>query len=108
MMLLNVILFIVFFRVFFVFVFMFGVCIFDILQQIFEEIECQEVWVVNVEILCDDFGVLYIYGKMDVDVVFGLFYVQVEDDFLCVECNYIWVIGCLVEVFGEDVFWSDL
>lgn len=62
----------------------------------------------NIEILRDDFGVPHIYGKSDADAVFGLLYAQCEDDFNRVERNYIWAIGRLAEVEGEEALYSDL
>ena len=62
----------------------------------------------NVTIVRDDFGIPHIYGKTDADAVFGLLYAQAEDDFPRVERNYIWAIGRLAEVDGEDAIYSDL
>lgn len=62
----------------------------------------------RVKIIRDDFGVPHIYGKTDADAVFGLLYAQAEDDFNRVERNYIWAIGRLAEVDGEDALYSDL
>jgi acyl-homoserine lactone acylase PvdQ len=62
----------------------------------------------NVEIIRDDFGVPHIYGKSDADAVFGLLYAQCEDDFNRVEQNYIWAIGRLAEIQGEEAIYSDL
>lgn len=62
----------------------------------------------NTEIIRDDFGVPHIYGKTDADAVFGLLYAQCEDDFNRVERNYIWAIGRLAEVEGEEEIYSDL
>ncbi len=62
----------------------------------------------NVTIIRDDFGVPHIYGKTDAEAVFGLLYAQCEDDFPRVERNYIWAIGRLAEVEGEDALYSDL
>lgn len=62
----------------------------------------------NIEIIRDDFGVAHVYGKTDADAVFGLMYAQCEDDFKRVERNYIWAIGRLAEVEGEEQIWSDL
>lgn len=62
----------------------------------------------RVEIIRDDFGVPHIYGKSDADAVFGLLYAQCEDDFPRVEQNYIWAIGRLAEVEGEQAIYSDL
>jgi len=62
----------------------------------------------NVEIIRDDFGVPHIYGKSDADAIFGLLYAQCEDDFNRVEQNYIWAIGRLAEIQGEEAIYSDL
>ncbi len=62
----------------------------------------------NVTIIRDDFGVPHIYGKTDADAVFGMLYAQCEDDFNRVERNYIWAIGRLAEVEGEEALYSDL
>jgi acyl-homoserine-lactone acylase len=62
----------------------------------------------NVTIIRDDFGVPHIYGKTDADAVFGLLYAQCEDDFNRVEQNYLWAIGRLAEVEGEEMIYSDL
>lgn len=62
----------------------------------------------QVTIIRDDFGVPHIYGKTDADAVFGLMYAQAEDDFNRVERNYIWAIGKLAEVDGEEALYSDL
>ncbi|MEM7369009.1 MAG: acylase [Bacteroidota bacterium] len=62
----------------------------------------------NTTIIRDDFGVPHIYGKTDADAVFGLLYAQCEDDFARVERNYIWAIGRLAEVEGEEALYSDL
>ena len=40
--------------------------------------------------------------------MFGLLFAQAEDDFNRVERNYIWAIGRLAEVEGEDALFSDL
>ncbi|MFA5298408.1 MAG: acylase [Lutibacter sp.] len=62
----------------------------------------------NIEIIRDDFGVPHIYGKTDADAVFGLLYAQCEDDFNRIEQNYIWAIGRLAEIEGEEALYSDL
>ncbi|WP_276364137.1 acylase [Daejeonella sp. H1SJ63] len=62
----------------------------------------------DTEIIRDDFGVPHIYGKTDADAVFGLLYAQCEDDFNRVEQNYIWAIGRLAEIEGENAIYSDL
>lgn len=62
----------------------------------------------NITIIRDDFGVPHIYGKTDADAVFGLMYAQAEDDFNRIERNYIWAIGRLAEIEGEESLYSDL
>src|SRR5690606_9639200 len=62
----------------------------------------------RVIIMRDDFGVPHVYGKSDADAVFGLLYAQCEDDFNRVERNYMWAIGRLAEVEGEEMLYSDL
>ncbi|MGB3466571.1 MAG: penicillin acylase family protein, partial [Cyclobacteriaceae bacterium] len=62
----------------------------------------------NVTIMRDGYGVAHIYGKSDADAVFGLMYAQCEDDFKRVERNYVWAIGRLAEVEGEEALYSDL
>jgi acyl-homoserine lactone acylase PvdQ len=62
----------------------------------------------NVTILRDTWGVPHVYGKTDADVVFGLLYVQCEDDFPRVEDNYLTAIGRLAEVNGETDLYTDL
>lgn len=73
-----------------------------------EEIERWEQQASEIEIIRDDYGVPHIYGETDADAVFGLMYAQAEDDFNRVERNYIWAIGRLAEVEGEDELYSDL
>ena len=72
------------------------------------EIEQWEAQATQVEIIRDNFGIPHIYGKTDADAVFGLMYAQCEDDFYRVERNYIWAIGRLAEVMGEEALYSDL
>lgn len=72
------------------------------------EIQKWEQQAQNVTIIRDDFGVPHIYGKTDADAVFGMLYAQCEDDFNRVERNYIWAIGRLAEVEGEELLYSDL
>lgn len=73
-----------------------------------DEVSAWEKQAKRVEIIRDDFGVPHIYGKTDADAVFGLLYAQCEDDFNRVERNYIWAIGRLAEVEGEEALYSDL
>lgn len=72
------------------------------------EVKKWEAQAAHVEIVRDDFGVPHIYGQTDADAVFGLLYAQCEDDFNRVERNYIWAIGRLAEVEGEEELYSDL
>lgn len=76
--------------------------------KVSEEVQRWQDQAANVEIIRDDFGVPHIYGKTDADAVFGLLYAQCEDDFNRVEQNYIWAIGRLAEVEGEEALYSDL
>jgi acyl-homoserine lactone acylase PvdQ len=62
----------------------------------------------NITIIRDDFGVPHIYAKTDADAVFGLLYAQAEDDFNRIERNYVWAIGRLAEIEGEQAIFSDL
>lgn len=73
-----------------------------------DELSRWEAQAERVEILRDDFGVPHIYGKTDADAVFGLLYAQCEDDFRRVERNYVWAIGRLAELEGEEAIYSDL
>jgi acyl-homoserine-lactone acylase len=77
-------------------------------QPIDSDFARQQARAANVTILRDDYGVPHIYGKSDADAVFGLLYAQSEDDFARVERNYIWAIGRLAEVDGEEKIFSDL
>jgi acyl-homoserine-lactone acylase len=62
----------------------------------------------RVEIIRDDFGVPHVYGQRDADAVFGLLYAQCEDDYRRVERNYLWALGRLAELEGEQELYSDL
>jgi acyl-homoserine-lactone acylase len=62
----------------------------------------------KVTIIRDDFGVPHIYAKTDADAVFGLLYTQAEDDFKRIERNYVWAIGRLAEIEGQQAIFSDL
>jgi acyl-homoserine lactone acylase PvdQ len=72
------------------------------------EVKSWEEQAARVTIIRDDFGVPHVYGKTDADAVFGLLYAQCEDDFNRVERNYLWAIGRLAEVEGEEMLYSDL
>jgi acyl-homoserine-lactone acylase len=62
----------------------------------------------RVTIIRDNWGVPHIYGISDADAVFGLMYVECEEDFKRVERNYLEVLGRLAEVDGIKSLSSDL
>jgi acyl-homoserine-lactone acylase len=62
----------------------------------------------RVTVIRDNWGVPHVFGKTDADAVFGLLYVQCEDDFKRVEGNYLTAIGRLAEVNGEEDLYTDL
>ena len=62
----------------------------------------------SIKIARDSFGVPHIIAKTDPEVAYGLAWAQCEDDFYRVERNYIWAIGRLAEVMGEEALYSDL
>jgi acyl-homoserine-lactone acylase len=68
----------------------------------------QDAHAAQVSIIRDSFGVPHIYGESDADAVFGLLYAQSEDDFPRLERNYIWALGRLAEIEGEEALYSDL
>jgi acyl-homoserine-lactone acylase len=61
-----------------------------------------------VTIIRDDWGIAHVYGKTDADTVFGVMYVQAEDDFNRVETNYLNSMGRLSEAEGESAIYRDL
>lgn len=62
----------------------------------------------RVTIVRDDWGIAHVYGKTDADTVFGMIYVQSEDDFHRVETNYLNAMGRLAEAEGEGKIYQDL
>jgi len=62
----------------------------------------------RVTIMRDQWGIPHMFGKTDVEAVFGMLYAQAEDDFNRVELNYINALGRLAEVEGEKEIWRDL
>jgi acyl-homoserine lactone acylase PvdQ len=62
----------------------------------------------GITIIRDNWGIPHVYGKTDADAVFGLLYVQCEDDFKRVEMNYIEKLGRKAEVLGEKELYNDL
>src|ERR1700759_4064733 len=55
-----------------------------------------------VTIVRDNWGVPHIYGNTDADAVFGLMYVECEDNFKGIEQNYLYQIGRQTEASGES------
>ncbi|MER3471435.1 MAG: acylase [Chitinophagaceae bacterium] len=62
----------------------------------------------RVTVIQDDWGIPHIYGKSDADAVFGLMYVQCEQNFLRVEENHLELFGRLSEVYGKERLYEDL
>src|SRR5215831_1362716 len=62
----------------------------------------------NVTIIRDNWGIPHVYGKTDADAVFGVMYVQAEDDFNRVETNFLNGMGRLAEAEGEAGVYRDL
>jgi acyl-homoserine lactone acylase PvdQ len=62
----------------------------------------------RVTIIRDDWGIPHVYGRTDVDAVFGMLYAQAEDDFNRVETNYLNALGRLAEAEGESAVYQDL
>src|SRR6476660_5091001 len=62
----------------------------------------------RVNIIRDKWGVPHIYGKSDADAVFGLLYVQCEDNFNAVEENFLEMLGRMSEIRGESSVYDDL
>ncbi len=78
------------------------------IQPSHEELARWEKIAAGVTIVRDDWGIAHIYGKTDVEAVFGALYAQAEDDFNRVETNYINAMGRLSEAEGESRIWQDL
>ena len=66
-----------------------------------QEITHWEAQAKQVTIIEDNWGIPHIYGKKDADAVFGLLYVQCEQNFPRIERNYLEIMGRLSEVEGE-------
>ena len=73
-----------------------------------EEIARWEKQAKNIEIIRDNWDTPHIYGKTDADAVFGMLYVQCEDDFYRLEHNYIDALGRMSAAFGPDYLYHDL
>lgn len=61
-----------------------------------------------VTIIRDNWGVPHIYGKTDAEAVFGLMYVECEDNFKGVERNYLYQLGKQSEADGESSLYTDV
>jgi acyl-homoserine lactone acylase PvdQ len=55
----------------------------------------------GITITRDKWDIPHVSGKTDADAIFGMLYVQCEDDFQRVEDNYITNMGRMAEVEGE-------
>jgi len=62
----------------------------------------------HVTIITDHWGVPHIYGKKDADAVFGLMYLQCQQNFPLVERSYLEVFGRLAELEGEGQVFGDI
>ncbi|HEX8313708.1 MAG TPA: penicillin acylase family protein, partial [Flavisolibacter sp.] len=62
----------------------------------------------QVTVVEDNWGIPHIYGKKDADAVFGLLYVQCQQNFSRVERNYLEIMGRLSEIEGERMLYEDL
>jgi acyl-homoserine-lactone acylase len=76
-----------------------------LLFVIFAFISCQDIAFQehqDVSIARDEWGVPHIHGKTDLDVVYGLAWVQCEDDFVTLQEQLLAAKGMLGEVKGKD------
>ncbi|MDB5205774.1 MAG: penicillin amidase [Flavisolibacter sp.] len=73
-----------------------------------QEIARWETHAARVTVVEDNWGVPHIYGKTDADAVFGLLYVQCEQNFQRVELNNLEMMGRLSEVTGKKALYDDL
>ncbi|MEL6675794.1 MAG: penicillin acylase family protein [Bacteroidota bacterium] len=73
-----------------------------------EEIARWQAQADQVTILRDSWGIPHVYGKTDADAVFGMLYVQCEDDFARVERNYLDATGQMALAYGEEYLYHDL
>ncbi|MEM8890958.1 MAG: penicillin acylase family protein, partial [Bacteroidota bacterium] len=62
----------------------------------------------GIEIIRDNWGIPHVYGKTDADAIFGMLYVQCEDDFARVERNYLDATGQMALAYGEEYIYHDL
>jgi acyl-homoserine lactone acylase PvdQ len=73
-----------------------------------QEISKWETQAKQVTVIEDNWGIPHIYGKKDADAVFGLMYVQCDQNFSRVERNYLEIMGRLSEIEGERRLYDDL
>lgn len=73
-----------------------------------QEIAAWETQAGRVNIVEDNWGIPHIYGKTDADAVFGLMYVQCQQNFSRVERNYLEIMGRLSEIEGDRRLYDDL
>ncbi len=73
-----------------------------------QEIAKWEAQAQRITIYRDNWGIPHIYGKTDADAVFGMLYVQCEDDFPRIERNYLFGTGQMAEAYGKDFIYQDL
>lgn len=73
-----------------------------------QEIAGWEAQAKRVTVIEDNWGIPHIYGKSDADAVFGLLYVQCQQNFPRVERNYLEIMGRLSEIEGERRLYEDL
>ena len=73
-----------------------------------QEIAAWETQAKRVTIVEDNWGIPHIYGKTDADAVFGLMYVQCQQNFSRVERNYLEIMGRLSEIEGDRRLYDDL
>lgn len=73
-----------------------------------QEVARWEAQAAKVTVIEDNWGVPHIYGKTDADAVFGLLYVQCEQNFQRVEMNNLEMMGRLSEVAGKKTLYDDL
>ncbi|MGH8160678.1 MAG: penicillin acylase family protein [Gammaproteobacteria bacterium] len=62
----------------------------------------------QVTITRDTWGIPHVHGKTDADAVFGVMYVECEDDFKRVQSNLLWALGLTAKAKGKQAIWSDL
>lgn len=72
--------------------------------------DAQRMWAEakSVTIVRDKYGVPHIYGKTDASVVFGLMYVQCEENFKGIERNYLYQLGKQTEADSKNNLYTDV